>query len=42
MKNVFKVFCEVYQEDKKEFFGTIAFVIAWLVVTFCLLTAASI
>jgi hypothetical protein len=29
MKNVFNVFRETYVTDKKEFFGSIAFIIVW-------------
>ena len=29
MKEIFNVLSEVYREDKKEFFGGIAFIILW-------------
>ncbi len=29
MKNVFNVFREVYLTDKKEFFGSIVFIVLW-------------
>jgi hypothetical protein len=38
MKNVFNVFREVYKTDKKEFFGSIAFVILWALMTYVLLS----
>ena len=38
MKNVFKVFREAYAEDKAEFFGSIAFIIVWAVMTYFLLS----
>ena len=38
MKNVFNTFREAYREDKKEFFGSIAFVIVWSVMTYLLLS----
>jgi hypothetical protein len=38
MKNVFNTFREVYREDKKEFFGSIAFIIVWAVMTYTLLS----
>jgi hypothetical protein len=42
MKNVFNVFREVYATDKKEFFGSIAFVIVWAGLFYVLLTLGSI
>ena len=38
MKNVFNVFREAYRADKKEFYGGIAFVIIWSVMTYALLS----
>jgi hypothetical protein len=41
MKNVFKVFCETYKTDKKEFFGGIAFIIVWAVMVYVALVIGS-
>ena len=38
MKNVFNVFREAYKADKKEFFGSIVFVILWSLMTYVLLS----
>jgi hypothetical protein len=41
MKNVFKVFCETYKTDKKEFFGGIVFIIVWAVMVHAALVIGS-
>jgi len=41
MKNVFKVFCEVYKTDKKEFFGGIVFIILWAAILYVALVIGS-
>ena len=42
MKNVFNVFRDAYKADKKEFFGSIAFIIVWAGLFYVLLTLESI
>ena len=37
MKEMFNVLLETYRDDKKEFFGGIAFVILWAVLLYFLL-----
>lgn len=37
MKEMFKVLGEAYREDKKEFFGSIAFLILWVLMFYFLL-----
>lgn len=37
MKEMFNTLAEVYREDKKEFFGSIAFIIVWAALLYFLL-----
>jgi len=41
MKNVFNVFREAYQTDKKEFYGGIAFIVVWATMVYALLVIGS-
>jgi hypothetical protein len=41
MKNVFNVFREVYQTDKKEFYGGIVFIAVWSAMVYALLVIGS-
>lgn len=41
MKNLFNVFHESYQTDKKEFYGSIAFIVVWSVMVYALLVIGS-
>lgn len=41
MKNVFNVFREAYQADKKEFFGGIVFIVVWSTMVYALLVIGS-
>ena len=41
MKNVFNVFREAYQTDKKEFFGGIVFIVGWATMVYALLVIGS-
>jgi hypothetical protein len=41
MKNVFNVFREAYQADKKEFYGGIVFIVVWSIMVYALLVIGS-
>ena len=41
MKNVFNVFREMYETDKKEFYAGIAFIVVWSAMVYALLVIGS-
>jgi hypothetical protein len=41
MKNVLSVFSEAYKSDKKEFFGSIVFIVLWCAMVYASLLIGS-